>query len=53
MKVAFIERAEGTDRKCAVCQEPAFRFGFTVDIKGAKNKSSRTPFCLTHAVISK
>ena len=53
MKIAYIERATGTDRKCAICQQPAFRFGYTADQKGAKDKSSRTPLCLGHAVVSK
>jgi hypothetical protein len=52
MKIAFIERATGTNRKCSVCLQPAIRFGYTANSKGGKNKSSRTPLCLPHAVVS-
>lgn len=55
MKFEFIERATWTDRKCAQCQQPALRFGYTATAKSKhtqKNPSSRTPLCLTHAVTS-
>lgn len=52
MKIKFIERAEGTPRQCAECANPALRFGYTANTKGGINKSSRTPLCLTHAVVS-
>jgi hypothetical protein len=53
MKIVFIERAEGTSRTCAQCPNAALRFGYTANVKGGVNKSSRTPLCLTHAVVAK
>lgn len=52
MKIAFIEPSSGTDRSCSECQDPALYFGFTANVKGGINKSSRTPLCIAHAVIS-
>ena len=52
MKITFVREATGTERSCAVCLQPATHFGYAADQNGAINKSSRTPLCRTHAVIS-
>jgi len=49
--IQYIERAEGTNRTCAVCTSSAIRFGYTQSKASKKpNPSSRTPLCLAHAV---
>lgn len=52
MKIAHVEPATGTARKCSACQQPATQFGYASDVRGAKNKSSRTPLCEAHAVVA-
>jgi hypothetical protein len=37
-----------TARKCAECQQPAVKWGFTANKNGGINKSSRTPLCASH-----
>jgi hypothetical protein len=51
MIIKFIEKAEGTQHKCRVCQQDAEYDGFAAAQDNKKNRSSRTPLCITHAVI--